>query len=505
MVKYPGHFRLINNSYAYMTILKKIYTLIFVLPLLIWGCYFANNHSVVYADLCNSSACTWINCDYTEYYDCSTVYVRQTCSRVVPQLCCKIEGSCTCCDNTGGCYINGCPSSSGDGGNDPPPPAGATATPTPVPGIIQARAVQVTPSDTSCTAVAASSTGISGTVFGFTASSANQPASKTQSGATAVSFTNQPVGWYTIDATPPNANWVLSQPCMSRNGALFGVGQTAYLNGGNTLFWDIGFTLGTAWVQTQGGDVYGAGSIRSYLPGVSPRVFSTVGTGGYPGIVTYGTSYDFESDSTAQGSDVVSSTNWLANATRTTVNYFDYFYRRYGSPTTADNESFINLAAVEQPSSRATPYYIEGDMTTSGDWSVGNDESIVFIVTGNLTLGGNINITGTGFVSFIVQGDIIVDSSVGTTSTSSTPVIEGIYIVSPTGTFQTGLSTTASTARFVGKGMFIAGNFLLQRDLDAYGENTNYSAELFEYNPQLLITMPDQMKELPVVWQEVAP
>jgi hypothetical protein len=291
---------------------------------------------------------------------------------------------------------------------------------------------------------------------------------------------------------------------MSRNGTVFGIGSTAYLSATETIRWDLGYLFGVPWVQTIGGDVYVAGAVKSYLPDVTPRVFNRNGEGGYPGVVTYGSSYDFESDTT-QGSSVVSSTNWLANETRTAIDYYDFFYRRYGSPTTTDNDAFINLAAVSQPDSRTTPYYIEGDMTTAGDWSVGTGESIVFLVNGNLTIGGNINITGDGFVAFIVKGDTTVSSSVGTTAGSETPVVEGVYINGTTGTFATGATTTAAAARFVGKGMFIAGDFSLERDLEIADANTTSSPELFIYNPQLLLTMPDLMKELPVVWQEVAP
>jgi hypothetical protein len=101
-----------------------------------------------------------------------------------------------------------------------------------------------------------------------------------------------------------------------------------------------------------------------------------------------------------------------------------------------------------------------------------------------------------------------VDSSVGTTALSTAPNVEGVYIATKadgTGTIITGTSTALATARLVGKGMFIADNFTLQRDLDSYGGNTGSSPELFVYNPQLLLTMPDSMKELPVTWQEVAP
>ncbi|MBI3738486.1 MAG: hypothetical protein HY258_05515 [Chloroflexi bacterium] len=172
-------------------------------------------------------------------------------------------------------------------------------------------------------------------------------------------------------------------------------------------------------------------------------------------MVTYGTSYDFDSDTLSQGSTLVSRTNWLVNATRATVNYYDLFYHRFGSPTTAD---YTNPVLVSQPASRATPYYVLGDMTTSGDWSVGSGQTILFIVNGNLTIGGRITITGTGFVGFIVNGNIVVDSAVGTTVGSATPVVDGVYIVSPTGTFRTGASTAAATAKFVGRGMFIAGD-----------------------------------------------
>ena len=117
-------------------------------------------------------------------------------------------------------------------------------------------------------------------------------------------------------------------------------------------------------------------------------------------MVTYGSSFDFNSDPCSNGNTQVSSKNWLANATRPTVNYYDLFYHRFGAPTATDNATFGNLAAVTKPASKATPYYITGDMTTSGDWTVGSGENIVFLVDGNLTIGGNINITpnSTGFV-----------------------------------------------------------------------------------------------------------
>ncbi len=461
-------------------------------------------------DACNSVACVWVDCSYTSYQCDEDAYGNPiNCHWVTtfkPKGCCQIPqsggGSCTCCYD-GGCYFN-CPAGGGGGGGTDP-----TAVPTPTPpnpATLTAIAKQVTSTDTSCTAVRASTTGVTGTIFGFTASSANQPNPKTQAGAATVTFGGQPPGWYTLTATPPNANWAAVNSCIYKNSTLYSIGWTALANGGDTVGWEIGYTYGTPWAQTSGGDVYASGILRSYVPATTPRVFNADSTGGYPGVVTYGTSYDFDSSTTSTGGTLVSSQNWLINATNAVVNYYDFFYRRFGSPTTPTTEpAFSNLLAVTKPPSSETPYYVVGDMTTSGNWSVGTGESIVILVNGNLTLGGRINITGSGFITFIVNGNITVDTAVGTGPTSSTPVVEGIYITASTGTFITGASTAAATSRFVGKGMFVAGGFLLQRDLENYGDNTTHAPELFTYNPQLLFTMPQSMMEVPVKWQEVAP
>lgn len=447
---------------------------------------------------------------YTHLQVCDEIEVTDKVERCsIPQ---EGGGSCTCCYNDG-CYLN-CPGVPGTGGDDTtgdtttePPPA-ATATPTPVTGTINAVARVVT-TDTTCAAVSNSAAGISGTRFSFSAGSANQPAAKTQSGNTAVSFTNQPSGSYNIDYVLPTTGYTPVTPCVYQNGVLVAYGDSATLPGG-TLEWRIGFTAGAPWVQTEGGNVYASATLRSYVPNITPRVFNGDGGGGYPGVVAYGTDYDFDSDWVSTGSTYTSSENWLVNATQTRVNYYDYFYRKYGSPTTVTTDpAFSNPIAVTQPPSSDTPYYVVGDITTSGDWSVGNNEKLIVIVNGNLTIDGEIHIVGSGFVTFIVNGTITVSSNVGTTASSTTPVVEGVYIAmnaTQTGGFVTGASTSALTARFVGKGMFIADNFTLQRDLEGYGVgNTGSSAELFVYNPRLLLTMPEEMKENSVTWQEVAP
>lgn len=408
----------------------------------------------------------------------------------------------------------------GPGGATAPPADPPTNTPSvPQIGDIQVRAVQVDPADTSCAAIRAiptTSGQVNGATHQFTLSSASQPAAQAQVGANYVTFSNVAAGSYTVDPSPPTADWAYVRACTTNlDNGTYSESLSRTLPAAAVLRWDIGYTLGTAWVQAQGGDVYSSGAIRSYLPAVTPRAFITDGTGGYPGVMTYGTSYDFDSDPYVAGADLVSADNWQVNTTRASVNYYDYFYRRFGAPTTPTTEApFNNLLAVTQPVSNCTestcsPYYVVGDMTTSGTWSVGANERVVIFVDGNLTLGGRVNITSNGFIAFIVNGTITVADTVGTTASSTTPVIEGIYIATTAGqagSINTGNSLAAATARFVGQGMFIANGFLLQRDLEGFGTgNTGNAAELFIYNPQLLLTMPDAMKELSVTWQEVSP
>ena len=143
-------------------------------------------------------------------------------------------------------------------------------------------------------------------------------------------------------------------------------------------------------------------------------------------------------------------------------------------------------------------------MTTTGDWVIKNDDKIIFLVNGNLTIKGKITRTGTGFIAFVVKGDITVDPSVGVDPTSTTPVVEGLYVSK--GTFHTG-SSIAGKEKFVGKGIFIAGDFSLERDLDIVspGNNAFYPSELFIFDPQLLFLLPNPFRETSVTWQEVAP
>jgi hypothetical protein len=276
---------------------------------------------------------------------------------------------------------------------------------------------------------------------------------------------------------------------------------------GETLTWNVGAVPPGAWVQTRGGDVYAPINIQSLLPSTSlpTRHFSLVGTGGYPGVVRYGMGFDFEIGA-GDGSAYVSPTNWLASTIdRYQVDYYDLMWRKFGGPTTPDFDVNDLASPLAQPASREAAYYAVGDVTTSGNWVVPAGESLIMLIDGNLIINGTITTTGTGFVAFIVSGNIAVDPSVGTTFSSTTPALEGVYITSPTGTFSTGVSSVPGAERFVGQGVFVAGAFELLRDLASVGQNSNYAAEYFIYDPTILLTMPEEMMESAVTWSEIAP
>jgi len=269
--------------------------------------------------------------------------------------------------------------------------------------------------------------------------------------------------------------------------------------------------LGEAWAQVVGGDVYGGSAIASSVPvGTSPRHFVLAAPQAPAGVVTYGASVDFDSDSLLAGENLVSAPQWLAKDRARPRDHYAYFYHRFGgAPRTVDYPNPTTPIVQPPPKSKTDgspiPYYVTGDMETSGDWLVPNGEKLIFFVDGDLKISGNLNVSGTGFLAFLVNGNITVDPTVGVPYTSSAPVVEGVYITNPTGIFTTGPSSSPGNERFVGRGMFVAGSFSLQRDLDVLGQNNTVSSELFLYEPQFLMTMPEKLKDARIVWREVAP
>lgn len=387
-------------------------------------------------------------------------------------------------------------------GPNPKAARGAVVTPTPAPGVIRARGVTTATISQTCDEIKAATTYRNGSQFDMRLGAVSKGV-KTQSGSNYVSW-SLPANTYRLVPLSTGASSV--RVCLTdATGSYFGQ-YTAALAGGATDTFDVSYGPPPPWFQGQGGDVYAENTITSLTSAnASPRQFVLSGAGGYPGIVTHGgaaTDYDFAMEDANNGSAYVSGKNWLVNDKAGSRDFYNYFYSKFGNPTTADS---LTIGALTKPAYDATKsfYYIQGDTTTSGDWNVADGEKYVFLIDGALTVSGKINITGNGFIAFIVKGDITVSPSVGVAAGSSAPVVEGVYITS--GTLHTGTSTVAGAERFVGKGIFVGSDVRLERDLTAVNPSGASSSELFIYNPGLLVLMPDIMKTVPVSWQEVAP
>jgi hypothetical protein len=331
------------------------------------------------------------------------------------------------CDNTkcpGGCSSDSC-----DGGVCIAPPISPPISPTPIPpcgdglcdsgetcsncsldcgvctGTVRARACLVLAGD-SCNTVRVCSTPLTPTILSATGTTSLSP--KTQTDGNYVSWLNTQAGTYTIAGNAPSG-YVLRDACWERSSTVPTTGMnrtSSFAESGETLSWDLGYTVPGPWLQTGGGgDVYASGTLQTYVPaGTTPRLFSLTGSGGSPGIVTYGSSYDFDSDVSEPGDSFVSETGWLVNETYAPTDYYQVFYHRFGSPTpTATGDTTIST----QLDSSADPYYYNGNVTVSGGaWNISNGASVVVLVSGNLTINTPITITPGGFVAFIVNGNI---------------------------------------------------------------------------------------------------
>ncbi len=272
----------------------------------------------------------------------------------------------------------------------------------------------------------------------------------------------------------------------------------------------LGYAPFAGWSQASGGDVIACMDISSELyPATNPRQFVTDGAGGFPGVVSYRGSYDFDSGVNT-GATYVSSKNWLvpeAPPPICTENWYQHFMNRFDmNVQPADYSPAPN--PLPKPATRLDsdnqpiPYKVSGNATISG-WNVGTADTLVIFVTGNLTIDGDITITGNGFVAFVVGGNITVTSNVGNPAGNNTPNLHGIFITS--GTFGTSRTTQVAHARLVTQGTVVANSVQLDRDLTLVGGTNDVPAEQFIYDPNLLMRLPQEFKDVKIRWSEVAP
>ena len=292
-----------------------------------------------------------------------------------------------------------------------------------------------------------------------------------------------------------DTNWILS--------------NRAFLKTNDTMTVLTAFAPTYPWLQVQGGgNTYGK-NIQSLMPIFITQtlLFDNTQSPLTPGIFSAGESadlWDF-TDPEALGAGNVSRTNWSVKNAQTTKDWYAFFSQRLVDTTKLPYPPSGTINGTKPPLTSGAPYTVYAtqpntNLTIVNSWNIAAGQKLIIVVDGNLTIKNTITMEKGGFIAFIVKGDIIVDSSVGVVATSVTPVVEGVYIAG--GTLKTGLSTTGKE-RFVGKGMFAANKVLTQRNITT--SNYNTSADLFLYNPELLITMPSPLEDNSFIWQEVAP
>ncbi|RJR24759.1 hypothetical protein C4578_02460 [Candidatus Microgenomates bacterium] len=237
------------------------------------------------------------------------------------------------------------------------------------------------------------------------------------------------------------------------------------------------------WWQTGDGDVHAQGSITSSIPdtcsgGCSPYL-SLAGSGGDPGVASYGSSVD-----TGEGGSI-SANNWQANTSFGTTTGFDYLANKLEIDKTNDFSGNIDLGALANGT-----YYSSQGRSLSGNV---NGKKIVVFVNGDVTVTSNINVDVGGFLAIISSGSITFNSSV--------TAAEGFFLA------DNAITVAAGSSAFRGEGSFIArsgGGISFGRDLGGATNRTTPS-ELFVSRPDLYVNAPREFLIGPSLFRELAP
>lgn len=266
--------------------------------------------------------------------------------------------------------------------------------------------------------------------------------------------------------------------------------------------------LANAWFKTQGGDVHGNSEVGTTIPPTAPAgtYFSSMPAG----VVSTGRIAGFlgniASNMSIPGWQVAEGGEDLRGfGTSRFVYDYEFFYKKFGSPSFDNFDGNITqiLPNIEIYYSGDTVSYLDGDWTNF-------DKKAIIFIDGDLLIDTKITLAQGAFLAFIVSGNISIDPSLGNDPTGANrddPNIEGVFITD--GDFDTQLGA-AGHERFVGRGIFASdsdlnriGGFSFQRDLGI--ENSNFSAEYFEYKSDLLVNFPQRLGVRRMTWQEVAP
>lgn len=291
----------------------------------------------------------------------------------------------------------------------------------------------------------------------------------------------------------------------------------------------------TAWIQTQGGDVYTGGSLSNEIPETADdRNFSLKQEDdGFPGVIIHQGEVNLGEFGFSSND---SPNNWVAESKYEGKPFgsFQFFKKKFALQMQEPN--FVS--GSDAPGSDGV-YYANGSVTI-GNWNLGEDRWIVLLVeNGDVTIDGDIIVPIGSFLAIATTGDINFDGEVGRA--------QGMFVAD--GRIDTGLNPQASLrikrifgklldegkvlfnrlfqseilardpgdmggsdlpeeALFAGEGVFVADGFDLSRD---FGDDRNddWPSETFMARPDFIMSSyngPDQnLWWFFQQWQEMAP
>ena len=244
----------------------------------------------------------------------------------------------------------------------------------------------------------------------------------------------------------------------------------------------------TSWFQTKEGDVHSNRDLISRLPD-SRQFFSLVGEGKFPGVVTCLNNNPFF------GEGEVSETSWLATGLKYKKRYdYSYFDTLLEIPpeNKISDPLFSTLILegnkIGGKDINGAPFWkIEGDLEVK---NLNDDLGVkVFLVNGKVTFENDLVFRNT-LPIFITNGLVEINPDIHN--------LNGILISN--GEIKTGRVKEDQTLILNGAAISWQ-NFSLERERD----NDNQPAELFVYNPEIILKILPFLGRASHLWEELAP
>ena len=142
-------------------------------------------------------------------------------------------------------------------------------------------------------------------------------------------------------------------------------------------------------------------------------------------------------------------------------------------------------------------WYTNTGGLTINSLTLAANQNVVIFVNGDLTIAGDVLIpapTASKFFMAVVNGTLTVANP---TANPATQTLEGVFVANQ-------LTIGSGTTRLISNGSVVSwGGVVLNRNLGA--GNVATPAELFNFRPDFVLRIPDELLRLTGLWREVNP